>query len=139
MPAPETEPFWEAAKRGELLIQRCAVDGTAFPYRRRDALCAVCRSRKLEAVTSAGRGFVYSFVTDQRQMPGILPPAPSVIVLVELDEGPRLVAALSEVDPASEAVHPNMRVAVRFAAHRYAVPYFVPEALRDRRALPSTS
>lgn len=128
VPTPETQPFWEAAKRGELLIQRCSVDGTAFAYWRRDAFCPVCRTGKVETVPSAGRGFVYSFVINQREMPGILPPAPSVIAIVELDEGPRLVAAVSEVDPTPESVHINSRVAVRFAPRDgHSVPYFVPE------------
>jgi uncharacterized OB-fold protein len=129
VPTPETEPFWAAAKRGELLIQRCAVDGTAFAYWRRDAFCPACRSDKVETVRSGGRGFVYSFIINQRDLPGMLPPAPSVIALVELDEGPRLVAALAGVDPTPEAVHLDMRVAVRFAPRgNQAVPYFVPEA-----------
>jgi uncharacterized protein len=127
-PTPETEDFWKATKNGELLLQRCADDGTTFLYWRRDAFCPTCRSDRIDTVRACGRGFVYSFVINQRDMPGLVPPAPSVIALVELDEGPRLVAALTEVDPTPEAVHLDQRVVVRFDDRDgHAVPYFVPE------------
>lgn len=128
-PTPETAPSWEATKRGELLFQRCTVDGTTFMYWRREAFCPVCRSGKVETVAASGRGFVYSYIINQRDMPGMAPASPSVIALVELDEGPRLVAALSEVDPTPAGVQLDLRVAVRFEQRGdQAVPYFVPES-----------
>ena len=127
-PTPETAPFWEATKRGELLFQRCTVDGTTFMYWRREPFCPACRSGKVETLTASGRGFVYSYVINQRNMPGMLPAPPSVIALVELDEGPRLVAALSDVDPTPAGVQLDMPVTVRFEQRGdQAVPYFVPE------------
>ena len=134
-PTPETAPFWEAAKRGELLFQRCIVDGTTFMYWRREAFCPVCRSVKVETVPASGRGFVYSYVINQRNMPGTLPAPPSVIALIELDEGPRVVAALSDVDPTPAGVQLDMPVAVRFEQRGdQAVPYFVPEIGDERNA-----
>jgi uncharacterized OB-fold protein len=127
-PTPETQNFWAAAGHGELLIQRCRTDGTYFSYWRKDAFCPTCRSADVEDAVASGHGFVYSFVINQRDLPGILPPAPSVIALVELDEGPRIAAALSEVQATPEGVDLDMRVEVRFDRRGdFAVPYFVPE------------
>jgi uncharacterized OB-fold protein len=51
-----------------------------------------------------------------------------VIALVELAEGPRLAAALTDVDPTPAGVQLDMPVAVRFEQRGdQAVPYFVPE------------
>lgn len=128
-PTPETREFWDATKRDELLIQRCSQDGAAFLYWRKKPFCPSCGSSdNIETVAARGTGFVYSFVIDERGMPGILPPAPHVIALVELDEGPRLVAALEEIDPTPDAVTLDLRVQVRFDKRgEEVVPYFIPE------------
>jgi uncharacterized OB-fold protein len=82
-------------------------------------------------VPSSGRGSVYSFVINQIDMPSLLASAPSVIAIVELDEGPRLAAVLGEVDPTPDGVQLDMRVVAKFEQRAgQSVPYFVPETAR---------
>ena len=70
----------------------------------------------------AGGGF------NPERMRGILGHGEKGFALVELDEGPRIAAALSEVQATPEGVDLDMRVEVRFDRRGdFAVPYFVPE------------
>ena len=89
--------FFEGAKQGTLLIQRCGACGLLrHPPR---PACASCGSFDWDTVTSSGRGTVYSFVVMHHpQIPGFDYPLP--IAVVELEEGTRLVGDLIGVDPA---------------------------------------
>jgi uncharacterized OB-fold protein/acyl dehydratase len=90
--------FWfEGAQRHALLIQRCTNCGTL----RHPPLpaCANCQSFEWDAVEASGRGTLYSFVVvHYPQVPSFEYPLP--IGLVELEEGTRVVANLTGVDPA---------------------------------------
>ena len=68
--------FFEGARQGRLLIQRCARCGQLrHPPR---PACASCGSFEWDTVTSSGRGTVYSFVVVHHpQVPGFDYPCPS--------------------------------------------------------------
>jgi uncharacterized protein len=101
--------FFDGAKEGKLLIQRCSSCGT-FRHPPRPA-CAVCRSFEWEAVESSGRGTIYSYVVNHYpQVPAF--DYPLVVALVELEEGTRLVANLEGITP--ETVFIGMPVEVGF-------------------------
>jgi uncharacterized OB-fold protein len=107
----DTAFFFDGARRGALLIQRCSSCGTLrHPPR---PACAVCRSFDWDTVTASGRGTVYSYVVVHHpQVPAFDYPMP--IALVELEEGTRLVADLLGVAP--DAVRIGMPVVVDFVA-----------------------
>jgi hypothetical protein len=92
---PTTRPFFEGAARGELWLQRCETCGTHQHYPRPH--CLSCASFTLSFVRVAGDGVVYSRTRVHRQVREDLP-APYVVGLVELDEGPRLLALLGDED-----------------------------------------
>ena len=83
-PSPVSEPYWEAARRQELVYQRCTNCGE-MP-RRPVALCGSCRSRDLEWLPSSGHGTLYSWTVVWRpQHPSFRTPyAPAVVAM---DEG----------------------------------------------------
>lgn len=87
---PITAPFWEAAARRQLLLQRCRGCGAHQFYPR--PYCVRCQS-EVEWVPVAGTGTVYSMTTVRAQLVPDFPP-PYVVVLIELDEGPRLVSGV---------------------------------------------
>jgi uncharacterized OB-fold protein len=94
---PTTAPFWEAAERRELLIQRCSACGTHQFYPR--PFCLSCGGGDVEWAPAAGTGTVHAATTvHMRVLPDLEPPY--VVALVELDEGPRLVTNLVEPAPA---------------------------------------
>jgi uncharacterized OB-fold protein len=88
-PSEDSAPFWEAAFKGELRLQRCADCGhVRFPP---SLLCARCLSANSEWAKMSGRGTVYSWViVHQSQHPAFNPDAPYNVVIVELAEGPRM-------------------------------------------------
>lgn len=101
--------FWEGVKRGELLIQRCAACGQLrHPPR---PMCAACQSVQWDTVRSAGRGTIKSFVVvHYPEFPGFK--CPYVVATVDLEEGTRLVAGVTGVEPAAVSI--GMPVQVEF-------------------------
>ena len=92
-----TQPYWDAARRGELVLQRCERCGhRPFPPR---AHCSDCGSGALAWAPVSGRGRVHSYTVAHRPPhPKFAKQVPLVVAIVELDEGPRMVAEASEVN-----------------------------------------
>ncbi len=88
-PTEDSEPYWEAANKGELRMQRCGdCDHVRFPPA---LLCSRCLSEKSEWVKLSGRGTVYSWIViHQSQYPAFNDDTPFNVAIVELEEGPRL-------------------------------------------------
>ena len=86
-----TAPFWDAAKRGKLLVQRCAGCRNAVFYPRE--ICPYCWSSDLGWEETPGRGRLKSYSTVHKPShPGWVPAVPYHVGLVELDEGPTLLS-----------------------------------------------
>lgn len=107
---PETQPFFDGLKRGELLAQRCGDCGLAYFYPR--PLCPGCLSGNVAWERMSGDGTLYSFVVNYRSAPGH--DAPYVLAVVELAEGPRMMAKLVGADPDPAALRCDMAVRVVF-------------------------
>jgi uncharacterized OB-fold protein len=108
-PDPLTRPFWEACARRVLEVSSCQDCGHLFlpPGPR----CPRCWSAQLAPSAVSGEGRVYSFAVYRRTYhPAV--PAPYVVALVELHEGPRVISNV--VGCAPEEVCIDMRVRVRF-------------------------
>ena len=123
VPTPETMHYWEGTALGELRFQRCrACDATYFPPQ---PFCPECASDDIEIVRSSGRGFLYSYVITERAAPGFT--APYVIAVVELDEGPRLLTNLVDVEPDPDVLPIDLPVEVVFeTVGEVALPMFRP-------------
>lgn len=107
----ESRGFWEAARRHELVVQRCRSCG-AFRYHPR-AVCPACLSDDTEWVRASGRGEIYTFtVTRQNQAPAFAARVPYVLAYVLLDEGVQVLTNIVDCDP--EAVRIGMPVEVTF-------------------------
>ena len=101
--------FWEGLTQRKLMIQRCASCGRL--QHPPAPMCPGCHGFEMDAIEASGRGTVHSFVVAHH--PPIPPFAyPNVIVLVELEEGTRLVSRLVGVAPDEVAI--GMPVAVEF-------------------------
>jgi uncharacterized OB-fold protein len=108
---PAMEPFWAAARRHELVVQRCRGCGThRFPAR---DLCSGCLSRDVEWTRVSGRGTVFSWaVMHQVYHPGFASEVPYALVVIELEEGTRLVSNLLGCPP--DAITAGLPVEVVF-------------------------
>jgi hypothetical protein len=108
-PSPTSRPFWEAAKRHELMLQHCN-SCRAFIYYPRD-LCPYCMSDQLGWERMSGHGKVYSYTVVRRASTRSFADAPYVLAIVELDEGVRMT---TDIVAAPEAVEIGMPVTVYF-------------------------
>jgi uncharacterized protein len=108
-PSPTSRPFWEAARRHELNLQRC-IGCRAFIYYPRDR-CPNCFSDRLEWERVSGRGRVYSYTVVRRASSRAFADAPYVLAIVELAEGPRMT---TDIVAPPERVRVDMPVEVFF-------------------------
>jgi uncharacterized OB-fold protein len=125
-PTPETKPFWDAAKQHTLMIQRCQECSRYYFYPR--PLCPHCLSRHVEWKAVSGRGRLHTFVINHRAPRSYPLAVPFIIGIVELDEGPRLMSNIVEIDPDPNTVRCDMPVEVVFEdlTDDIAVPKFRP-------------
>jgi len=93
--------FYGFLARGELRLQRCTACLTwRHPPRHR---CAACGSPAAEWAPASGRGHVFTWTTTHRAVDPAFTP-PYAIVVVELEEGPRLVGNVRGIEPAALAL-----------------------------------
>ena len=126
-----SRPFWEAAKRHELVMPRCKTCDQLFFYPRSE--CPRCLSTDLEWVKVSGRGRLHSFtIVQQPANAAFNADVPYVYAVVQLDEGPRLMSNITDCNV--QAVHIGMPVAVAFvdAGDGLAVPVFTPSSAPTR-------
>lgn len=101
--------FWAAAERGELAIQQCrSCERLWHPPR---PVCPSCHGQTMHEAVMSGKGQLISWAQSVHPRPYGFG-EPPVTVLVELDEGVRLVSTL-EGTPL-EAVKSGMQVKVDF-------------------------
>lgn len=103
----DSEFFWEGTRKGELRIQRCgACDRLRHPP---GPMCPSCGATQPDYVVARGTGSVFSYVVHRHPpVPG--KQLPILLVLVELDEGVRMVGEL--LDAREEEVEIGMPVEV---------------------------
>jgi hypothetical protein len=90
--------FYNFCKQHELRFQRCEGCGT-WRHVPRD-MCAKCGSPQWEWAKSSGKGKVFSWTTVmQPMMPQFADAIPYSPVVIELDEGVRMVSWLVDVPP----------------------------------------
>jgi len=110
-PSPEAQPFWEGCKRHELLVPRCLRCG-AFRFFPRP-MCPRCWFPQFEWVKASGKGSLYSYVISHSPSPASGEP-PTIIAVVELEEGMRLMALLRGVTADLGALTIGMALEVVF-------------------------
>lgn len=115
---PIDAPFWEGARRRELLVQACTACGRLrFPPR---SMCPSCQSFEVTWRKMSGRGSVWSYVVAHPPLtPAFEPLAPYNVIVVELEEDPGIRMVGNLVPSASGAINqvePNrIRIGARVA------------------------
>jgi uncharacterized OB-fold protein len=109
----ETElnaPYWAGLRAGEMRLQHCAAcDTHQHPP---ETFCYACGSTEVEWRTVPGHGEVYSFVVvHQPYHVAFRDRLPYVVATIQLDEGPRMLGPIFDLDPSSVSI--GMRVQPR--------------------------
>ena len=106
---PDYAPFWEGARRHELLVRRCKQCGECqWPPR---PMCSHCHSFDFEWVKASGKGTLYTYTVAYRAFhPAFQNDVPYGVLVVELDEGSRLMGNSEGIEPE------NIRIGMRMEA-----------------------
>ena len=103
--------FYGWCKKHELRFQRCTACGTWRHVPRE--LCAACGSWDWEWARSSGRGRVFTWTVAVRAMhPAFQHAVPYAPVVVEMEEGVRILSRVTDCPP--DALEVGMPVAVAF-------------------------
>lgn len=115
--------WWEGIAAGELRIQRCSDCGTLrHPPR---PMCGKCRSIHWGWIVSQGAGTVHSYVVlHHPPVPGYEYPLP--VVLVDLDEGTRIVANVSGCAPGEIRIGMRVQARIEPVDDEMRLPFFHP-------------
>ncbi len=129
-PSAETKRFWEGCKRHELWLPYCPQCDQHFFFPR--AFCPCCFSWEVGWRQASGRGTLYTYAIQYRpQAPGFEPPY--ITAIVQLEEGPRLMGNLVDVEPDPEQIRCDMPVEVTFedVSDEISLPMFRPAPRKD--------
>jgi uncharacterized protein len=101
--------FFDATAQGRLTLRRCDdcghVRGFEVP------MCTECLSEAFTWFDAAGTGHLESWIVQHPRAKGDAPqPPPQMVATVELDEGPWMLCALIDVDPAAISYGMALRV-----------------------------
>jgi uncharacterized OB-fold protein len=133
---PDSKPFWDGCARNELLLQRCTACGIVrHPP---SPVCTNCLSDAHEWFAAGGNATVYTYtIVRQALARGWDERLPYVVAVVELDEGPKFLTNIVNVDP--ETVTIGMPVEVTFAEldGMTKLPNFQPRSQRELRSVVS--
>jgi uncharacterized OB-fold protein len=125
IPAPESVPYWKAAKEHRLELPKCNACGKFwFPP---SQSCPHCLAADFAFKPVSGRGKVFSFVTFHRVYhPAFANEVPYVVALVELEEGPRLVSNIVGIPVDKVACEMPVKVVFDDVSEDVSVPKFQP-------------
>lgn len=112
-PDPVTQPFWDGAKAGKLMLPRCTDCNRVHWYPR--VICPHCHSMNIEWFQASGEGRIHTFAVQQRAFGGWKDETPFVTAYIDLNEGDRMATVLRGVDPEKpESIEIGAKVCVEF-------------------------
>lgn len=110
---PESDHYWESAKAGKLVVQKCSDCNEAQFYPR--AICTSCGSKSLEWMEASGKATLFTFaIVHVPPHNGFADDLPYVTAIVELAEGVKMPTQIIDVDPAPENLRIGMDLDVVF-------------------------
>ena len=124
---PESKPYWDGMKESKLMLPKCQDCGKVHFYPR--AFCPHCHSHNLTWVQASGKGTLYSFEILHRPFNrAVKVPTPYVLAMVELEEGPRMLSNLVNVEPDPKVVKCDMPVEIVYSklTDDITIPLFQP-------------
>jgi uncharacterized OB-fold protein len=100
---PQSRPFWDAARAHELRLPKC--DDCGLLRTQFERWCPKCGGQSSTWVKLSGRGKVWSHCTFHRSyFAQFAAELPYQVVLIELEEGPKLISNIVGASPILVAV-----------------------------------
>jgi uncharacterized OB-fold protein len=122
-PAPqanlETQPYWDAATEGKLLVKKCNACGELHFYPR--AICPFCFSDQTVWQEASGDGVIYTYSVMRRGAP-----VPYAIAYVTLAEGPTMMTNIVDCDLDAIKIGQKVKLVFKPTDGGPPVPCFAP-------------
>jgi uncharacterized OB-fold protein len=118
----DSRPYWDGLKQGELRIQRCTACSHVVFYPR--SICPQCHADLLEWIVASGKGTIYSYTVAHKAYGPFAADVPFVIVLVELEEGARMLSRLLDAPRERVTIGAAVRVTFEGTDEELTLPYF---------------
>ncbi len=117
------KPFWEAAKKRELVVQECVDCGKKnYPP---TPHCPSCLSLNLKWVRVSGKGKIYSYsIVYEYPPPGFK--TPYIIALIDLEEGVRMLSNIVDCKPEDVKIGMEVEVVFEDITENFTLPKFRP-------------
>lgn len=127
-----TKEFYDFCQSGELRFQRCSDCGQWRHVPRE--MCAECGSFAWTWERSTGRGTLFSWTVVERALhPDFEEETPYAVVVVEMDEGVRVISRMVDTPPDSLQMDMPVEVVFDPVAGGVALPKFRPVPVTARR------
>ena len=123
---PESKPYWDGMKEGKLMLPKCQDCGKVHLSAR---VLPALPFQKPDLGQGSGKGKLYSFEILYRPFNrAVKVPPPYVLAMVELEEGPRMLSNLVNVEPDPKVIKCDMPVEIVFSklTDDVTIPLFQP-------------
>lgn len=118
-----TQPYWDAAREGRLVIQQCAHCKARQFFPRE--FCTACLSADLDWIECSGKGAVYTYTINRRGAGAAFGErVPYVVAAIDLDEGVRMMANIVDSPPEAVRIGSRVRVCFERVSDDIALPQF---------------
>jgi len=122
---PWARPFWDAAREGRLIIQKCKECNKNIFYPR--IACPYCFSDGLEWVEASGKGTIYSFTVVENNAPSaFIQDMPYVVAIVKLEEGVQMLSNIVGCDTRELKCDTPVEVTFEKLNDEFTLPKFRP-------------
>ena len=118
-----TAPYWQAAQQERLVLQHCrqCQNWQFFPR----SFCCHCGSEAVVWKASTGQGKIYTFTINRRATHAFFKERlPYAVAMVELDEGPRMMANIIDSDLKRLVIGARVQVCFERASEEITLPQF---------------
>jgi uncharacterized OB-fold protein len=119
----DSAPFWAGCAAGQLLIANCASCQQRSLYLR--GHCPHCGADEPARQEASGQGTIYACTTVHRAPAAFRDEAPYVVALVELAEGPRIMARIDQGNGGEPRIGAPVTVDFRPGPADFSYPWFV--------------
>ena len=121
----ENHPFWEGCRQGKLLLQYCERCQHYQFYPR--LYCMQCSADILRWLEVSGRGTIYSYtLIYQNKSPEFVHDTPYNVAIVQLEEGPRMLSSIVDIDPTDLRVDLPVTIIFDPVSEGISLPRFKP-------------
>lgn len=117
--------YWQHCADEKLCFQKCTTCKTWRHIPR--PMCAKCNSIEWEWAKATGRGKIFSWtITRVPLHPAFTSQVPYALLIVEMEEGVKMVSGLRNLPPDEIALGLDVEVIFERVAENMALPYFQP-------------